>query len=133
MITERVYFPSRSLQDPPSSDPPQPDTYPPDPTVDYGYWKSTADPNNDFGGVHTNCGVPNKMFYLLSEGGVHNGITITGIGADSDHVLNAAKAMYRAATKKWESTAAFNFALARERCIDAAKGLDNENGTPPYP
>ncbi len=34
-------------------------------------WASTANPNsgNDFGGVHTNSGVQNYWFYLLSDGG----------------------------------------------------------------
>jgi len=108
-------MPTRSLQDPHSSNPNQPDTY-------LGtYW----DANN----IHNMCGVPNKMFYLLSEGGEHNGISVTGLGADSEHVLNAAKVMYRAATTKWEKSEAFDFAAARDECINAAKELDNENGT----
>lgn len=108
-------IPTRSLQDPHSSNPPQPDTY-------LGtYW----DANN----IHNMDGVPNKMFYLLSEGGEHNGISVTGLGADSEHVLNAAKVIYYAATEKWEKDLDFGFALARERCIDVAKELDNENGT----
>ncbi|MBN1283600.1 MAG: M4 family metallopeptidase [Proteobacteria bacterium] len=36
----------------------------------------------DHGGVHTNCGIPNKASYLLAEGGVHNTYTIHGIGKD---------------------------------------------------
>jgi len=113
----KIYVPSRSLEDPHSSDPPQPDVY------QGTYWN--WDPNY----VHTNCGVPNKMFYLLSEGGEHNGISVTGLGADSEHVLNAAKVMYRAATTTWEKDEDFGFAEAREKCINTAKELDNENGT----
>lgn len=37
---------------------------------------------NDYCGVHTNSGVPNKMFHLLAAGGTHNGVTVTGIGVD---------------------------------------------------
>ncbi|MEW5925770.1 MAG: M4 family metallopeptidase, partial [Candidatus Zixiibacteriota bacterium] len=35
---------------------------------------------NDYCGVHTNSGVGNKWFFLLSDGGVHHGITVSGIG-----------------------------------------------------
>ncbi|MFP5246686.1 MAG: M4 family metallopeptidase, partial [Thermoanaerobaculia bacterium] len=35
---------------------------------------------NDCCGVHTNSGVPNKMFYLLANGGTFRGISVTGIG-----------------------------------------------------
>lgn len=64
------YF--RSLADPKSTGsfndpnfPAQPDTYEGD------HWASTANPSqlNDNGGVHTNSGVGNKWFYLLSNGG----------------------------------------------------------------
>jgi len=34
----------------------------------------------DWGGVHTNSGIPNKVAYLLVEGGTHNGITIPALG-----------------------------------------------------
>ena len=36
--------------------------------------------DNDNGFVHTNCGIPNKVFYLLVNGGTHNGHTIDPIG-----------------------------------------------------
>lgn len=62
----------------------QPDTY------QGSYWEATdtiacATPDicyNDYCGVHTNSGVPNKMFYLLAAGGTHNGVTVTGVGID---------------------------------------------------
>lgn len=34
----------------------------------------------DNGGVHTNSGISNKAAYLISEGGTHYGVTVTGIG-----------------------------------------------------
>lgn len=37
---------------------------------------------NDNCYVHTNCGVQNKWFHLLSVGGTQNGYTVTGIGID---------------------------------------------------
>ena len=51
----------RNLRDPDQADHPQPATY------RGQYW---ADPNNeaaDYGGVHTNSGVTNRCFYLLTE------------------------------------------------------------------
>jgi hypothetical protein len=41
-----------------------------------------ADPKdtNDYGGVHTNSGVNNKLCFLLTDGGVFNGQTVSGMG-----------------------------------------------------
>ena len=36
--------------------------------------------SGDYGGVHTNCGIINKAAYLISQGGTHYGVTVTGIG-----------------------------------------------------
>ena len=35
---------------------------------------------NDYGGVHSNSGVGNKLCYLLTDGGTFNGSTVTGLG-----------------------------------------------------
>ena len=42
-------------------------------------------------GVHTNCGVGNKTFYLASQGGTFNGQTITGIDAGDPTLTKSAK------------------------------------------
>lgn len=63
----------------------QPDTY------KGQYWENTdaiscPTPDvcfNDYCGVHTNSGVANKMFHLLSVGGTLNGVTVAGIGIDT--------------------------------------------------
>lgn len=52
----------------------QPDTY-----LEPVFWYTGT---CDFGGVHVNSGVQNKWFYLLSDGGIHNGQNVNGIGAD---------------------------------------------------
>ncbi len=41
-----------------------------------------SDPNsgNDRGGVHSNSGITNKAFYLITDGQTFNGFTISGIG-----------------------------------------------------
>ena len=56
----------------------QPDTYKGTFWIDVD--NCTPAQSNDYCGVHTNSGIPNKMFYLLSEGGVHNNISVTGLG-----------------------------------------------------
>jgi hypothetical protein len=56
----------------------------------------------DRGGVHTNSGIPNKAACLLAEGGMHNGVTVTGIGrAKVEHIY------YRALTTRLFPTATF--------------------------
>lgn len=35
---------------------------------------------NDWGGVHTNSGIPNKVAYLITDGDTFNGFSISGIG-----------------------------------------------------
>ncbi|MCF6180499.1 CUB domain-containing protein [Lutibacter sp.] len=67
----------------------QPDTY------NGTYWVNTADTTNDHGGVHTNSGVQNFWFYLLSQGGsgtndISNTYSVTGIG-----IANARQIAYR--------------------------------------
>ena len=59
---------------------PQPDTY------EGSYWIE-PDTTYDNGGVHTNSGVQNYWFYLLTEGGngtndINNTYSVTGIGID---------------------------------------------------
>ncbi|MFZ5981520.1 MAG: M4 family metallopeptidase, partial [Candidatus Zixiibacteriota bacterium] len=51
---------------------------------------------NDYCGVHTNSGVGNKWFYLLSDGGENLGVTVTGIG-----VANAIQIAYQANAYYW--------------------------------
>jgi len=83
----------RSMSDPNNVNPgPQPDTY------NGTNWASTANPdeNNDNGGVHTNSGVGNYWFYLLSQGGsgtndIGNAYNVTGITIEK-----AEKIIYRA-------------------------------------
>lgn len=85
----------RSMSDPNNANPgPQPDTY------NGTNWASTANPtaDNDHGGVHTNSGVGNYWFYLLSQGGsgtndIGNPFNVTGITIEK-----AEKIIYRALT-----------------------------------
>ncbi len=68
----------RDLQTPANS-------FPPSPAIFMGAnWANTANPssNNDFGGVHINCGVQNRWFNLLSMGGFQNNVNVQSIGID---------------------------------------------------
>lgn len=38
---------------------------------------------NDRCGIHSNCGVQNRWFFLLTQGGTQNGVTVQGIGSSS--------------------------------------------------
>lgn len=53
------------------------------------YWEDVN--NDDNGGVHINSGIPNKVAYLISEGGTHNGQKIKSIGK-----IDTGKIYYRA-------------------------------------
>lgn len=76
---------------------------------------------NDNGGVHTNSGVSNYWFYLLTAGGtgtndISNPYTVNGIG-----MASAARIAFRALTVYY--TPSTNFANARALSIQAAKDL----------
>jgi len=97
----------------------QPDTY-----KGTNWVANAAFPNstiNDNGGVHTNSGVQNFWFYLLSVGGSgtndnSNTYSVTGIGMDK-----AAAIAYR--TNSMKLTSSSKFADARTGSIAAAKEL----------
>ena len=36
----------------------------------------------DYGGVHFNSSIINKVAYLMAQGGTHNGVNVNGIGED---------------------------------------------------
>ncbi|MFQ5453317.1 MAG: M4 family metallopeptidase [Candidatus Zixiibacteriota bacterium] len=97
-----------------------PDTYGPgDP-----YWVDVENCTpawyNDYCGVHTNSGVGNKWFFLLSDGGTHNNVTVQGIG-----VANAIKVAYQANAFYWTSST--NYHEAALGTISAAYDLDTTN------
>ena len=41
---------------------------------------AARDRTNDSGWVHINSGIPNKVAFLVAQGGTHNGIVVNGIG-----------------------------------------------------
>jgi Zn-dependent metalloprotease len=72
---------------------------------------------NDYCGVHTNSGVGNKWFYLLSDGGTFHGVTVTGLT-----VANAIQVAYRANAYYWTSNSDYHDAAVGT--ISAAHDLD---------
>ena len=72
---------------------------------------------NDYCGVHTNSGVGNKWFFLLSDGGTHHSVTVTGIGVE-----NAFLIAYRANAYYWNSQTDYHEAALGT--ISAAHDLD---------
>jgi len=109
-----------NMKEPHLSD--QPDTY-----LSDNLWRNLTgcipDTTNDHCYVHTNCGVPNKMFYLLSNGGTHNGITVQGSGIQS-----AFNVMYTANRQRlWPQNS--TFWNARDGSVRAALQIDTTTHT----
>lgn len=107
----------RNMADPKSTN--QPDTY------GGTYWIDPTDINNDYGGVHTNSGVQNFWFYLLSEGGtdindIGNQYCVNSIGRDK-----AAKIAYKALTEHLTTNS--QYIDSRFFTIQSAKELFGDN------
>jgi Zn-dependent metalloprotease len=72
---------------------------------------------NDQCGVHTNSGVGNKWFYLLSDGGTHHSVTVNGIGIE-----DAMQIAYQANSYYWSRFS--DYPDAAYGTIVAANDLD---------
>lgn len=74
----------------------------------------------DNGGVHTNSGIPNHVYYLAIEGGTNrvSHLSVQGVGAANREQIE--KVMYTAFTNL---PAGANFATARVATIQAARDL----------
>ncbi|WP_374055507.1 M4 family metallopeptidase [Rossellomorea sp. FM04394] len=70
----------------------------------------------DNGGVHINSGIGNKAAYLLSQGGTHYGVKVTGIGTDKTGAI-----YYRALTQYL--TPSSTFSQLRSAAVQAATDL----------
>ncbi|WP_068777131.1 M4 family metallopeptidase [Paenibacillus sp. FJAT-26967] len=70
----------------------------------------------DNGGVHINSGINNKAFYLLSQGGTHSNVTVTGISRDK-----AIKIYYHALT--YYLSPYSTFADIRDAAVQSAVDL----------
>jgi bacillolysin len=80
---------------------------------------------NDNGYVHVNNGVPNKVAYLIIEGGTHNGIPIAGIGrkkAEQIYYLALTAYLSSSTLSRW------TFEEARMALLNACRQLYGDNG-----
>ncbi len=68
------------------------------------YCATTAIKSTDYGGVHKNNGIINKIYYLIVQGETFNNRTVTGIGEDK-----AVKIVYRALTTYLRGKNSANF------------------------
>ena len=85
---------------------------------------SSGPGGNDNCYIHSNNGVGNKMFQLLADGGVHNGVRVVrGIG-----IMRAAQIAMQAQRQEW--TASTNYLAARESFIDEAASVNASTETP---
>lgn len=74
----------------------------------------------DNGGVHINSSINNKAAYLVSEGGDHYGVKVTGVGREATE-----KIYYRALTKYL--TANSDFKMMRQAALQSAEDLYGKN------
>ena len=95
----------------------QPDSYADVLTPDDEQCGSTAYQDN--GCVHFNSGILNKFAYLISEGGTHRGVTVTGIGR-----YKLGRITYRAMTVGLNQSSTLSNAANAfvEGCLELASG-----------
>ena len=85
------------------------------------YRRLPATEEGDWGGVHTNSGIPNHAFYLAIEGGTNrtSGLGVQGVGAANREQIE--KVFFRAFTLLLPRTS--TFATARAATVQAARDL----------
>jgi thermolysin len=76
---------------------------------------------DDNGGVHTNSGIGNQVYYLAIEGGTNrtSGLSVQGVGQSNRDQIE--KVMYRAFTQLMPANATYS--VARSATIQSARDL----------
>jgi len=97
---------------------PSPDTYKGE------FWADTED-SYDHGGVHINSGVPNKWYYLLTDGGSGTNDNDYSYQVDGIGIEKSRQISYRAVTEY--ATSESQFADFRLASLQAAEDLFGEN------
>ena len=89
------------------------------------YQPPTGTPSvaNDFGGVHKNSGVGNKLYYLMYNGDTFNGWTVSGLGGQAEDLF------YEAQTHLLTSSSAWNdlYYALRQAVINLGLSVDAGN------
>ena len=78
--------------------------------------------SNDYGGVHSNSGLPNKVFYLLVEGDMHYGIEVPPF----DLIIDLSRAIAANIWYIWNTqylTATDDFYTGREKMLQVCGSL----------
>jgi Zn-dependent metalloprotease len=74
------------------------------------------EPRTDYGGVHTNSGIPNKAAYLLTAGGTFHNVVTSGIG------YTRTEQIYYRAMKNYLTTYS-DFAMTRAALYQSCRDL----------
>ena len=109
---------SRSFEDPPIYGDPD--------SINHPYYTPPTDnPNmftNDFGGVHSNSGIPNKVLYLVVQGDEHYGINVSPLKEDiNESRYTASDIWYN--WNRYYLDSEDNFTIAREKMLQVAYDL----------
>jgi len=88
--------------------------------------------SRDNGGVHTNSGIANKAYYLMTTGGSFNGCSITGIGRqDANRIIYRALTYYLSPSSNYYSlyaailsSCADLFGSTSHTCLEVKKAVE---------
>ncbi len=109
---------SRSFENPPAYGDPD--------NINHPYYVPYTDnPNmftNDFGGVHSNSGIPNKVMYLVVKGDEHYGINVLPFEQDINISRDVASTIWYN-WNRYYLEAEDDFSIAREKMIQVANDI----------
>jgi Zn-dependent metalloprotease len=89
------------------------------------YVTPTSNPNssNDYGGVHTNSGIPNKAFYLMTQGGTHYTVAVNPFSSTLSTSADLVAALWYLCNTGGYFTATTDFTQARTAMESACSAL----------
>jgi Zn-dependent metalloprotease len=84
---------------------------------------------NDYGGVHTNSGIPNKTAFLMADGGTHpkNGLPVVGMGRKKMRDLKWRAATHVLPFADFAFAAGYEIAVAENWAQDGSSGFNAAN------
>ena len=109
---------SRSFENPPIYGDPD--------NINHSYYTPPTDnPNmftNDFGGVHSNSGIPNKVLYLVVQGDEHYGINVSPFEQNINNSRDVASAIWYN-WNRYYLESEDDFFIAREKMLQVSHDL----------